>query len=141
MGIYTVGWIKITAFILLSAAVLLGFPQLSSAFFPAVNQPSAIYDCDDETLDMYRHFERLGIEATPVVGNLEMTGESFTQSNHVWLVVKSGDKQIAYDWGTPRFDKQHYEGFKINLDYLLYAVQQDKKSPDLLGIANNDNSN
>jgi hypothetical protein len=88
---------------------------------------------------MYNHFKNMGIEAIPVVGNLEMTGENFTQCNHVWLLVKSGDKQIAYDWGTPRFDKQHYEGFKIDFDYLLYAVQQDKKDPGLLGIANGQN--
>ena len=129
MGNYTSGWIKIAAFVLLSLAVVMGLPQLSPALFPTVGQPSATYDCDDETLDMYQHFKNLGIEAIPVVGNLDMTGENFTQCNHVWLLVKSGDKQIAYDWGTPRFDKQHYEGFKINLDYLLYAVQQDQKGP------------
>ncbi len=132
---YTGGLFKIGLFISISMAVVLGLPQLNPALFPSVGEPSATYDCDDETLDMYRHFEKLGIEATPVVGNLDMSGEKYTDCDHVWLLVNSGDKLIAYDWGTPRFDRQHYEGFKINLDYLLYAVQQDKNNPDLLGIA------
>jgi hypothetical protein len=135
---YTIGLLKITIFLLFSTAVILGLPQLNPSLFPRVGEPSTSYDCDDETLDMYKHFSSLGIETTPVVGNLKLSGENFTQSNHVWLLVKSGEKQIAYDWGTPRFDKQHYEGYKINLDYLLYAVAQDKKDPALLGLASDD---
>jgi hypothetical protein len=136
MGIkYTGGLLKITLFVFLALAVITGILRLSPVLFPKVGEPTETYDCDDGTLDMYRHFEKLGIEATPIVGNLDMSGETYTQSNHVWLLVKSGSRLIAYDWGTPRFDKQHYEGFKISLDYLLYAVQQDQKNPDLLGIA------
>jgi hypothetical protein len=134
---YAGGLFKVVIFILIAMAVVLGLPQLNTVLFPVVGEPSATYDCDDAALDMYRHFEQLGIESTPVVGNLEMTGETYIQSNHVWLLVKSGDKLIAYDWGKPRFDKQHFEGYKIELDYLLYVVQQDKKSPDLVGIAEN----
>jgi hypothetical protein len=81
---------------------------------------------------MYREFERLGIEATPIVGDLDKSGEAYMDCNHVWLLVKSGDKEIAYDWGTPRFDSQHYEGYTISLDYLLYAVNQDLKGDDSL---------
>jgi hypothetical protein len=132
---YTGGLLKIAAFVFVTLAVVLGLPHLNAALFPVVGEPSGIYDCDDAALDMYRHFESLGIESIPVVGNLDITGETFTQSNHVWLLVKSGEKLIAYDWGTPRFDRQHLEGYKIELDYLLYAVQQDKKSSDLVGIA------
>jgi hypothetical protein len=139
MGNNYVGtWLKIPLFICLCGVVLLGMPRSSSIIFPSVGEPTAAYDCDDETLDMYHHFQGLGIESIPVVGNLEMNGEKFTDCDHVWLMVKLGDKQLAYDWGTPRFDKQHYEGYKISLDYLLYAVQQDKRNPDLLGIANGD---
>jgi hypothetical protein len=76
---------------------------------------------------MYREFERMGIKSTPIIGNLNVSGEAYMECNHVWLLVKSGDKEIAYDWGTPRFDRQHYEGYTISLDYLLYAVEQDKK--------------
>ena len=123
------------ALITITSGSVIGLLQLNPVLFPAVGEPTAAYDCDDNTLAMYRHFEELGIESTPVVGNLDMTGESYLQSNHVWLLVGSGPNKIAYDWGTPRLDRQHYEGFKIDLDYLLYVVQQDAKSPDLLPIA------
>jgi hypothetical protein len=123
------------AFITLTVGATMGLLQLNPVLFPVVGEPTAAYDCDDDTLAMYRHFEELGIESTPVVGNLDITGETYMQSNHVWLLVGSGPNKIAYDWGTPRLDRQHYEGFRIDLDYLLYVVQQDAKSPDLLPIA------
>jgi hypothetical protein len=131
--------VKLTAgavtIITLTCGIAIGLLQLNPVLFPAISEPAAAYDCDDDTLAMYRHFENLGIASTPVVGNLELTGEEYLQCNHVWLLVGSGPNKIAYDWGTPRFDRQHYEGFKIDLDYLLYVVQQDTKSPDLLPIA------
>jgi hypothetical protein len=94
--------------------------------------PSSTFDCDDCALAMYWHFESLGIEATPFIGNLKMDGEAYMESNHVWLLVKSGDSQIAYDWGTPRFDRQHYEGYIISLDSLLCAVAQDQYNSNVL---------
>jgi hypothetical protein len=129
-------WFKVVLCILLSAGILLGLSRLNPMVFPDIGEPTAFYDCDDETLDMYRHFTALGVEAIPVVGNLELTGEQFTNCDHIWLMVRSGEKHIAYDWGLPRFDAQHYEGFKISPDYLLYAVDQDKKNVDLSDIAN-----
>jgi len=129
--------IGIIAFLAITGGATMGLLQLNPALFTEVGEPSSAYDCDDDTLAMYRHFEELGIESTPVVGNLEMTGEAYLQSNHVWLLVGSGKNKIAYDWGTPRLDRQHYEGYTISLDYLLYVVQQDLKSPDLLPIAEN----
>ncbi|HUT68649.1 MAG TPA: hypothetical protein VMW86_08910 [Dehalococcoidales bacterium] len=110
-------------------------PRLSPVIFPALPEPSPNFDCDDGALDMYRHFQGMGIESVPIVGNLDMDGEEYMESNHVWLLVKSGDKEIAYDWGIPRFDRQHYEGYTISLDYLLYAVAEDKKGSDLLASA------
>jgi len=74
---------------------------------------------------MYRHFQRLGVEVTPILGNLSLEGEEYLECDHVWLLVKSGEKNIAYDWGEPRFDKQHYEGYLVNFDYLLFAVADD----------------
>jgi hypothetical protein len=133
---YTFTWFKIAFCILLIVGVILVIPGMNPVLFPTIGEPTEYYDCDDGTLDMYHYFNNLGLETIPVVGNLELTGERFTQSDHVWLMVRSGDKLIAYDWGKPRFDKQHYEGYKISLDYLLYAVEQDKKDPTLLGIAN-----
>jgi hypothetical protein len=123
------------ALIAITSGTAMGLLQLSPVLFPHVGEPAPAYDCDDGTLAMYRHFEKLGIESTPIVGNLEMTGETYLQSNHVWLLVGSGPNKIAYDWGTPRLDRQHYEGYQISLDYLLYVVQQDLKNPDLLPIA------
>ncbi len=106
--------------------------QLISMGFPEVPSRSANFDCDDSTLAMYRHFQSLGIESTPIIGNLKMSDEPYAESNHVWLLVKNGGMEIAYDWGTPRFDRQHYEGYTINLDYLLQAVQQDRQASGTL---------
>jgi hypothetical protein len=129
--------LEVVAINTIAGGVTMGFLPLNPVLYPAVGSPAPAYDCDDDTLAMYRHFEELGIESTPVVGNLELTGKTYLQCNHVWLLVGSGPNKIAYDWGTPRLDRQHYEGFKINLDYLLYVVQQDAKNPDLLPIAEN----
>jgi hypothetical protein len=81
---------------------------------------------------MYDYFQDLGIEATPFIGNLKMDGEAYADSNHVWLLVKSGGWEIAYDWGTPRLDPQHYEGYEISLGQLLAAVEQDRSGDDAL---------
>jgi hypothetical protein len=122
---------KILAFTLI-ILVGLAFPRLSSIIFVPLPHSSSTFDCDDATLAMYRHFQSLGIEATPIIGNLKMDGEAYMDCNHVWLLVKSGDGEIAYDWGTPRFDRQHYEGYIISLDLLLSAVAQDQQTGNAL---------
>ena len=134
---FSAGIFKIIAFMFITLAVMVTLPRLSPVIFPALPGPSPTFDCDDGTLDMYRHFQGLGIESTPIVGNLDMDGEEYMECNHVWLLVKSGDRDIAYDWGIPRFDRQHYEGYTISLDYLLYAVAEDKKDADLLASVEN----
>jgi hypothetical protein len=128
MRLFSGGFFKITTFVFIALSITLTLPRFSGVIFPPVSKPSATYDCDDATLDMYRHFQGLGIACTPIVGNLDMEGEAYEQSNHVWLLVESGDKEIAYDWGLPRFDRQHYEGYTISLDYLLYAVAEDMQN-------------
>ena len=135
MGIYSGGIFKILTFIIITLALLSVLPRLSTIVFPSIQEPSPTFDCDDGTLAMYRHFQNFGIESTPMIGNLEMTGEEFMESNHVWLMVKSGDKNIAYDWGIPRFDKQHYEGYPISLESLMHAVEEDKQGTDILASA------
>jgi hypothetical protein len=120
-------FLKVLAFILAGLAVLLCLPHFSPVIFPPVSEPSATFDCDDATLEMYRYFEDRGIESTPIIGNLHMDGEEYMECNHVWLLVKFGDLEIAYDWGAPRFDRQHYEGYTISLEYLLYAVGADRR--------------
>jgi len=137
MGIISGGIFKILTFVFIILAVVTVLPRLSTVIFPSLPEPSDTFDCDDGTLEMYRHFEGLGIESTPIVGNLDMQGEEYMECNHVWLLVKSGDRNIAYDWGIPRLDRQHYEGYTISLDYLLYAVEEDKKGTDLLASAGN----
>jgi hypothetical protein len=126
MGHSSTSITKISAFALFIIAVTLALLRLYTIVFPAIPAPSASFDCDDSALAMYEHFQSLGIESTPIIGNLDMDGEKYMESNHVWLLVKSGDREIAYDWGTPRFDSQHYEGYTISLDYLLHAVAQDR---------------
>jgi len=129
------GVFKITVFIAVVFSVILTLPRLSTVIFPDVPEPTPAFDCDDGTLYMYRHFQRLGIEATPIVGNLDAEGEEYPECNHVWLLVKSGGTNIAYDWGQPQFDKQHYEGYTITLDYLLYAVAQDMNNDTVPGYS------
>ena len=114
-----------TAFILL--VIALAFTGPNSIALP---ESSDTFDCDDSALVMYRHFQDLGIEAMPLVGNLKMDGEAYGDSNHVWLMVRSGGWEIAYDWGTPRLDRQHYEGYEISLGQLLAAVEQDRQGRD-----------
>jgi hypothetical protein len=131
MGHYYSGIVKILVFILVAVAVVVTLPRLSPVIFPRLPEPSPTFDCDDIAYYTYQYFESLGIESTPVVGNLDMVGEEYGQCNHVWLLVKSGDKAIAYDWGIPRFDRQHYEGYTIDVDKLFHAVKKDRKSTDI----------
>ncbi len=135
MGFFSSSFYKIITFVFVALTVTLTLPRLSPVIFPRLSEPSPVFDCDDATLAMYRHFQSMGIDSKPIVGNLDLEGEDYDQSNHVWLLVKSGDKEIAYDWGLPRFDRQHYEGYTISLDYLLYAVDEDKKGTDSLAAA------
>jgi hypothetical protein len=135
MRLFSSGFFKIVTFVFVALTVTLTLPRFSPVLFVSLPGPSPSFDCDDATLAMYRHFQSLGIESTPIVGNLDMAGEEYEKSNHVWLLVKSGEKEIAYDWGLPRFDSQHYEGYTISLDYLLYAVAEDRESDDAIVIA------
>ena len=132
MQYFSHGTVKIMVFIAACLLVLAILPKLSPVFYPPVPPPSDSFDCDDSALTMYRHFESLGIESTPFIGNLDLKGEEFTECNHVWLLVKADEHDIAYDWGEPRFDNQHYEGYSITLDDLLYAVEQDKNKDGIL---------
>ncbi len=136
MGYHSANLTRISISVLLIITITLALIRLSIIIFPALPESSDTYDCDDGTLAMYRHFEKLGIDSTAFVGNLEMDGEKYMESNHVWLMVKSVNTEIAYDWGTPRFDHQHYEGYAISLDFLLHAVEHDRLGGDELASAN-----
>ena len=135
MAYYHRGIIKIMMFLAACTIVVTTLPRLSPVIYPSVPVPSTEFDCDDGTLSMYRYFQQMGIESTPIIGNLNSTGEEFMESDHVWLMVKSGDNTIAYDWGEPRFDSQHYEGYAVDLDALLHAVEEDRKGTEILAVA------
>jgi hypothetical protein len=135
MNFYSGGFFKIVTFIFIALSITLTLPRFSPVVFPQLALPSPSFDCDDATLAMYLHFQSLGIASIPLVGNLNIKGEEYEESNHVWLLVKSGDKEIAYDWGMPRFDRQHYEGYTISIDYLLSAVAEDFEDNDALAIS------
>jgi len=74
---------------------------------------------------MYHHFQSLGFEVKPIVGNLELENESLRECNHVWLWVKVGDGYQAYDWGKPCFDEQHYYGYFVSYETLIKAIGAD----------------
>ncbi len=121
---------KLAGFVFLKTAVTLVLLRLNPVLFPDVSGPSETFDCDDGALAMYEHFQKQGIESWPIIGNLEKEEESFGESNHVWILVDFGGKKLAYDWGLPHLDKQHYEGYIIGVDKLLLAVDYDKAIPD-----------
>ncbi len=135
MGYFSAGFFKIVTFVFVTLSLVLVLPHFSPVILPRVKAPSATYDCDDATLDMYQDFESRGIQATPIVGNLNTDNETFDECDHVWLLVQSGDKEIAYDWGLPRFDKQHYEGYVVSVDYLLQAVAADLEGSGSTAVA------
>jgi len=126
------GFLKIMVFLAACLFVVTALPRLSPILYPPLPSASDDIDCDDVTLYMYRHFQEMGIDTVPVIGNLAMNGEEYAESDHVWLIVRNGDKSIAYDWGEPRFDRQHYEGYSIDLDTLLHAVAEDGKDIGIL---------
>lgn len=93
-------------------------------------KPSPTFDCDDSALLMSQRLSRLGIKSTPILGNLKMDGETFYESDHVWILVDVAGLRIAFDWGTPQFDRQHYEGYTLTSKQLLTFVQQDFVIPE-----------
>lgn len=106
--------------------VMVAAPLLLSALFIDLPGTTAGFDCDDSVLASYLRLESLGIRAIPVVGSLGSTGESYSDSNHVWLWVQVAGLTVAVDWGTPWFDWQHYEGHAVDYPQLLHFVAQDR---------------
>lgn len=112
-----------------------------------VPPPSATWDCDDDALYMYNYLtdkDKGGFEkgeVTIVVGDLDVENEDILrlQFDHVWIIlnIKIEEKHqavlggkgywLAYDWGKPCCDEQHYEGCPITYEELLQTVEYDKK--------------
>jgi len=88
------------------------------------------FDCDDSALYMFYYFTNMGYEVKIITGNLDLVDESLSQCNHVWVLVKSGGYDYAYDWGH-YFDyytdaqHQHYEGYELSFAELVLAVLGD----------------
>jgi hypothetical protein len=102
-----------------------------------VPRPSATWDCDDDALYMFDYFRKTWcasegrkISIVAVIGNLDIENEDVLkfESDHVWVILSmDGEYWIAYDWGEPCFDSQHYEGCIITYEELLQAVEWDKQ--------------
>ena len=95
-------------------------------FFHMPSGPTTVFDCDDATLVMLQRFSSVGIKAVPILGNLKVSGEKYQEIDHVWVLAQIGGIKVAFDWGAPWLDKQHYEGFPITYDQLVGFVEQDK---------------
>ena len=115
----------------LTGAVILILIFLSPLFFQyfffSMPGKSTDFDCDDSALLMLDRFSRLGISATPVLGNLKKNGEAYLESDHVWLLVEVGRWLIPFDWGTQRLSSQYYEGYSLTRSQLLFFVEQDRE--------------
>ena len=108
-------------------------------YFPTIPVPRAspTWDCDDDALYMYNYFKKTWcasegreIFVVAVIGNLDIENEDVLklESDHVWVILNMDERYwIAYDWGEPCFDDQHYEGCIITYEELLQAVECDKK--------------
>lgn len=109
---------------LISSLALLSPIIVRTAFFQMPDY-SSDFDCDDGALLMTDRLQSVGIKAVPILGNLEMTGEKYLQSDHVWVIAEVAGRQVALDRGVLRLDRQHYEGFLISREQLLRFVAQD----------------
>lgn len=74
---------------------------------------------------MMERLQSVGISSTPIIGNLNKTGESYMEIDHVWLLVNVHGFEIAFDHGVCYLDPQHREGFLISKQELLVFVEQD----------------
>ena len=92
--------------------------------------PSDTFDCDDSTMFTIHRLALLGIEGRPLLGNLNVEGELYWQSDHIWVVVEVFGRWVALDWGSVRFDAQHYQGYVVSHEDLVAFVEQDRQRPD-----------
>lgn len=93
---------------------------------PAVDLISDRLDCDDAALYMYLYFTASGYKVDIIKGNLEKANETKSATDHVWVLVHSGNQTYPYDLGYCFNDDQHHEGYLINYKQLLYWVMEDQ---------------
>ncbi len=103
------------------------FPVFTKHMVFRLPSQSALYDCDDAVLATLTKLDALGVSAFPVVGNLGETGEARSEIDHAWVIAEIAGMQIAFDWGEPWLDRQHYEGYPITRGQLLEYVEFDLK--------------
>lgn len=110
---------KLIFIVLISVLLLLvGCPTPDfPCAFPVIDIPADYTDCKEAVVYMYNHFDAQGYEVYPVVGNLELIDEELLECNHTWIMVMLyGEYWVAYDWGQPYFDEQHYHGYKMPIE-------------------------
>jgi hypothetical protein len=100
-------------------------PLAVRTLFFSMPEYSSSFDCDDGALPMMERLQYVGITATPVLGNLKITGEQYLETDHVWVVIEIAGRWLALDRGVFSFARQHYEGFPISRQQLLEFVAQD----------------
>lgn len=54
------------------------------------------FDCNDMAVDMWNMLLTNGITSVIVIGNRDMVGETFEESDHAWLYALNGDGQVIY---------------------------------------------
>jgi len=114
---------------------LLALPMLAKVAFFRLPPNSATFDCDDATIAMYNRLAGAGIKADIIAGNLNASGEEFKDIDHVWVLVKVAGRNIAFDWGLPAFDRQHYEGYTVSYAQLEKWVEHDRPAPGAVASA------
>jgi len=108
--------------------------ERSSQLYEEISAVSTLYfrthryvpgetDCNDMVVGVWNRLISRGIISLIVVGNLDMSQESFVDCNHTWLIVYSGEGSAAvvettsgeiYTWEDAQvypFLKQYWEGF------------------------------
>ncbi len=118
-------------FSLLLLLILLLSPLMARALFFDMPTQSASFDCDDSALFMAQRLSSLGISATPILGNLKTEGETYSDSDHVWVKANVLGLGIPLDWGELQLDPQHFEGHRITRWQLLRFVEKDRKAQSL----------
>lgn len=100
-------------------------PYLLIADVPNMPEASDTFDCKNSALFMYEYFTEKGYECLIITGNLELKNEDIFDCPHMWVLVKKPgeDAALAFDWGYPCVDTQHYEGYPISYEELKDAVE------------------
>jgi cell division protein FtsL len=93
--------------------------QVNAAYFQLHTYIANETDCNDMAVDIWDMLRKQGITSIIGVGNLDMTGETWLQCNHAWLMIANSSGQYfaleptngqLYFQGDPQAS-QYTEGF------------------------------